>query len=62
MACKDLAENAVGSLLSNLQPAATMLETAGAINTRLIVRQTTGLPKDALSDLVRRPTQKKKRL
>jgi DNA-binding LacI/PurR family transcriptional regulator len=46
MSCKDLALRAVGSLLTHLQPGA---EGAALprIETRLIVRQTTGLPRHA---------------
>ena len=60
MSCKDLAQAAVASLISNMQ------QTEGKpqhnrtnIQTRLIVRQTTGLPKDALSDL--NPKSRKKK-
>ncbi len=52
MACKDLAYSAVTSLLSNLDTAETMPRSTQPIPTRLIVRQTTGLPKNALADLV----------
>jgi DNA-binding LacI/PurR family transcriptional regulator len=58
MSCKDLALKAVGNLLSNLQSSTTRPETEAKINTRLIVRQTTGLPKDALSDLNRHPASR----
>jgi len=51
MSCKDLAQNAVGALLSNLDPANIKAGATNKISTRLIVRQTTGLPKNALSDL-----------
>lgn len=52
MSCKDLAEAAVASLISHMQPQ-TKPETPkkASIPTRLIVRQTTGLPKGTLSDL-----------
>ena len=53
MSCKDLAMNAVNALLQSLQPEDAKPQ--GMIPTRLIVRQTTGLPKDALSDLTARP-------
>ncbi len=52
MACKDLAHKAVDNLLSRLKPVGAKLEAISKINTHLVVRQTTGLPKDALSDLV----------
>lgn len=53
MSCKDLAQAAVLSLLSRIQPESSqpMEHHATRIDTRLIVRQTTGLPKGALSDL-----------
>lgn len=56
MSCKDLAQKAVDNLLSRLKPINIKLEAVSKINTRLIVRQTTGLPKDALLDLVGKPT------
>ena len=56
MSCKDLALKAVSGLLSHLQPSEPKAEASTKINTRLIVRQTTGLPKDTLLDLT--PTQK----
>jgi len=55
MSCKDLALAAVNSLIANMEPqpdaAASHTASRTSINTRLIVRQTTGLPKGALSDL-----------
>jgi len=53
MSCKDLAQAAVASLISHMQPVPGRPETPTrtSIQTRLIVRQTTGLPKGALSDL-----------
>jgi LacI family transcriptional regulator len=53
MSCKDLAQAAVKSLLAHMQSLGTQAETHSnaTIQTRLIVRQTTGLPKGALSDL-----------
>lgn len=51
MSCEDLARKAVRSLLSHVQPEGGNAETQAVISTRLIVRQTTGLPKNALSDL-----------
>jgi DNA-binding LacI/PurR family transcriptional regulator len=59
MSCKDLAQKAVDILLSNLLAATDKAEVVNKINTRLIVRQTTGLPKDALLDLVQQPLQEK---
>lgn len=53
MSCKDLAEAAVGSLLSHLQPAGIRGTPSTRIPTRLILRQTTGLPKHA-AGLIRR--------
>jgi DNA-binding LacI/PurR family transcriptional regulator len=50
MSCKDLAMKAVGSLLSYLQ-SGSKFEASNKIETRLIVRQTTDLPKNSLSDL-----------
>ena len=53
MSCKDLAQAAVTSLISHMQavPGKPETPTKTSIQTRLIVRQTTGLPKGALSDL-----------
>jgi DNA-binding LacI/PurR family transcriptional regulator len=54
MSCKDLALAAVDSLLTSMQPGEDSTPHPAvktSINTRLIVRQTTGLPKGALSDL-----------
>jgi DNA-binding LacI/PurR family transcriptional regulator len=54
MSCKDLALAAVNSLLTSMEPGEDSAPHAAvktSINTRLIVRQTTGLPKGALSDL-----------
>jgi LacI family transcriptional regulator len=57
MSCKDLAQKAVANLLSRLKPTGDTPEIASKIPTRLIVRQTTGLPKDALADLPHKPTR-----
>ena len=57
MSCNDLAQKAIDSLLSRLNPHPTKPEAVSKIGTRLIVRQTTGLPKDALADLVSRPSR-----
>jgi DNA-binding LacI/PurR family transcriptional regulator len=51
MSCKDLATKAVDTLLSRLTSAVSNPVTPSTISTRLIVRQTTGLPKNALVDL-----------
>ena len=51
MSCKDLAQSAVAGLLRHLNRTETVPPPQHIIPTRLIVRQTTGLPKDALSDL-----------
>ena len=59
MSCKDLAQKAVDILLSNLLEATDKPEVTNKINTRLIVRQTTGLPKNALLDLVQLPLRQK---
>jgi LacI family transcriptional regulator len=57
MSCKDLAMAAVSSLISHMPAGDGRIDLPSrvaapiSIPTRLIVRQTTGLPKDALSDL-----------
>jgi LacI family transcriptional regulator len=53
MSCKDLAQAAVASLIAQMATAPGRPEapTKRSIPTRLIVRQTTGLPKGAMSDL-----------
>jgi DNA-binding LacI/PurR family transcriptional regulator len=48
MSCKDLAQKAIDILLSNLPEATDKPGIMNKINTRLVVRQTTGLPKEAL--------------
>ena len=59
MSCQDLARSAVESLCGHLQP---QRDGPGkveiAILTRLIVRQTTGLPRDAMSDLSKKTKRK----
>jgi DNA-binding LacI/PurR family transcriptional regulator len=57
MSCKDLAQKAIDILLSNLPEATDTPAVTNKINTRLVVRQTTGLPKEALLDLVQLPLQ-----
>ena len=59
MSCKDLAQKAVDILLSNLLEGTDKPEVTNKINTRLIVRQTTGLPRDALLDLIQQPLREK---
>jgi DNA-binding LacI/PurR family transcriptional regulator len=49
MSCIDIASRAVGTLLAHLDPSQPFSETP--IETHLIVRQTTGLPQNALLDL-----------
>lgn len=51
MSCEDLARRAVEILLSNLQPAANGARVQNRVSTRLIVRQTTGIPRDARAAL-----------
>ena len=46
MSCKELAQAAMTSLLSRLQPREARVETEARITTRLVVRRTTGPPKD----------------
>ena len=58
MSCKDLAVKAVSSLVAYLNPG-SKVEPLSKISTHLIVRQTTGLPKNALLDL--EPSANKKK-
>ena len=51
MSCHDLAQAAVTSLLAHLQPGDQRPPTTMPVTTRLIVRRTTGLPRDAMRDL-----------
>jgi DNA-binding LacI/PurR family transcriptional regulator len=51
MSCKDLALRAVNRLMEHLQPGAGNSTPDLKIDTRLVVRQTTGLPRGALQDL-----------
>jgi DNA-binding LacI/PurR family transcriptional regulator len=60
MSCKDLAFRAVKSLLSHLKPDVPGSEASDKIPTKLVVRQTTGLPKHALQDLSASTAKKKK--
>jgi len=51
MACVDLAKQAVGCLLSHVEPNGETPQTAATISTRLIVRQTTASPRITRPDL-----------
>ncbi len=51
MACRDLAQAAVDSLLAHLLPREQSAPTTALVTTKLIVRRTTGLPRNALRDL-----------
>lgn len=55
MSCHDLATKAIENLLSRLKPNPEN-EPVSKISTRLIVRRTTGLPRNSLQDLPSRPT------
>jgi DNA-binding LacI/PurR family transcriptional regulator len=57
MSCKDLASKAIENLLARVKPAEHKDEAVSKINTRLIVRQTTGLPRNTLQDLPRKATR-----
>jgi LacI family transcriptional regulator len=59
MSCRDIATKAIASLVGHLNTAADKTESAGKIQTSLIVRRTTGLPKDALAD-IKTSVEKKK--
>ena len=62
MSCRDLATKAIDNLLSRLKPADSNQESVTKISTRLIVRQTTGLPRNTLQDLPQMPaTRPRKR-
>jgi LacI family transcriptional regulator len=61
MSCRDLATQAVESLLSRLKTTGPPAETPSKISTRLIVRQTTGLPRNALQDLPQSPANKQRK-
>ncbi len=58
MSCRDLATQAVDNLLSRLKTTGPPAETPSKISTRLIVRQTTGLPRNVLQDLPQIPNHK----
>lgn len=51
MSCRDLAQAAITSLLAHIQPTEAKPPIRTTVTTRLIVRQTTGLPRDAMRDL-----------
>ncbi len=57
MSCRDIATKAVGSLVGHLHAANENEDGAGKIPTSLIVRRTTGLPKDALADIAASATR-----
>jgi LacI family transcriptional regulator len=57
MSCKDLANKAIENLLSRLNAPEGRTEDVSTITTRLIVRQTTGLPRNTLKDLKQKPTR-----
>ncbi|MGA8938831.1 MAG: LacI family DNA-binding transcriptional regulator [Acidobacteriaceae bacterium] len=60
MSCRDLAKAAIDNLLSRLKTTEALKETPTKISTRLIVRQTTGLPRNSLQDL-RESTRRRSR-
>jgi DNA-binding LacI/PurR family transcriptional regulator len=55
MSCRELATQAVDNLLSRLKPVNHPNESVRKISTHLIVRQTTGLPRNTLQDLPQMP-------
>jgi DNA-binding LacI/PurR family transcriptional regulator len=61
MSCKDLAQSALSSLLSHLEPTKGHPKTNALLTTRLIVRQTTGSPKASLQDLAEKPKKARPR-
>jgi DNA-binding LacI/PurR family transcriptional regulator len=61
MSCRDLATQAIDNLLSRLKPVGNPAETPSKISTRLIVRQTTGLPRNVLQDLPQIPSNKSRK-
>jgi DNA-binding LacI/PurR family transcriptional regulator len=60
MSCRDLALRAVGTLVASLQSPKPKVVSPEKVSTRLVVRQTTGLPKNALLDLSASGVEKKK--
>jgi DNA-binding LacI/PurR family transcriptional regulator len=61
MSCKDIARKAVNTLLAHLQTDDHKPEIPEPIPTRLVVRRTTGLPKNALADISASAATKKNR-
>ena len=61
MSCRDLATQAVENLLSRVKATAPPADTPSKISTRLIVRQTTGLPRNVLQDLPQIPASKQRK-
>ncbi len=55
MSCHDLAAKAIENLLSHVSIPSAPQEPVSKISTHLIVRQTTGLPRNTLEDLPSRP-------
>ncbi len=51
MSCRDLAQAAITSLLAHVQPGDTKPAPIAQVTTKLIVRQTTGLPRNTMQDL-----------
>ena len=51
MSCRDLAQAAITSLLAHVQPGDTKPAALAQVTTKLIVRQTTGLPRNTMQDL-----------
>ncbi|WP_317890419.1 LacI family DNA-binding transcriptional regulator [Granulicella paludicola] len=51
MSCRDLAKAAIKCLLARVQPGNSTLPTVAQVTTKLIVRQTTGLPRNTMQDL-----------
>jgi len=51
MSCKDIALKAIAHLLAHLQGVPARVEVESKVSTSLIVRRTTGLPRNALEDI-----------
>jgi LacI family transcriptional regulator len=51
MSCRDLAQAAITSLLAHVQPGDAKPAALAQVTTQLIVRQTTGLPRNTMQDL-----------
>jgi len=56
MSCRDLARGAVSILIAGLEASAPKTQDIQLVPTELIVRRTTGIPKNALEDLQKLPT------